>query len=112
MIVPVLVKFYEISRPERKFSSVVLPAPEAPIIAKNWPGMTVPLTPLIISFDSLGAFFPLHLPLGGSAVMRMSDQVIYIGFFVLLDIPVPEAPTFEVGGASTISCDVILSSLH
>jgi len=59
---PVFYKFWEISRPDKKFSKVVLPAPEAPIMAKNCPGMIVPDTPLIISFGSLSASLALHLP--------------------------------------------------
>ena len=35
MIDPVFFRFAEISRPDKKLSRVVLPAPDAPMIARN-----------------------------------------------------------------------------
>jgi len=71
---PCLSKFVEIYLSERKLRSVVFPAPDAPMMARNCPGMTVPDTFLMISFGSLRAFLGLHLPFGGMAVIVMFSQ--------------------------------------
>lgn len=51
-----------------------LKLPEAPMMAKNWPGITVPLTPSIMVFGSLMPPLGLHLPVGGFATIEMSCQ--------------------------------------
>mmetsp|Transcript_7214 Transcript_7214/g.21995 ORF Transcript_7214/g.21995 Transcript_7214/m.21995 type:complete len:228 (-) Transcript_7214:231-914(-) len=48
--------FEEVSLPARRFSSVVFPAPEEPMMARICPGNTSPLTLLRMTFSD--AFFP------------------------------------------------------
>lgn len=45
------------------------------MIARNWPGITVPLTPSIIVFGSVRAPRGLHLPVGGIAVITIFYQL-------------------------------------
>jgi hypothetical protein len=70
-------RFAEANLPERWFKRVVFPAPDAPIILTNSPGLAHPETPLRIGFGSSVDFFP-HLPGGGAAEIVMSCQLSYI----------------------------------
>jgi hypothetical protein len=70
-MVPDLVKLFEMRRPLKWFSKVVLPAPEAPIILMNYPGSAHPLTPSKIIFEGPVPFLQ-HFPGAGSAVILMS----------------------------------------
>ena len=72
-MVPVFSRFYDINLPLRKLSKVVFPAPEAPMILKNCPGRTDPLTPSKMTLGSRSDFFPQH-PAFGTVVMVISFQ--------------------------------------
>lgn len=76
LIVPYFYSPVEINLPDKKFSKVVFPAPDAPIIDTNSPGKTDPLISLIIerSLDSW-ITLPQH-PLGASATILILCQEI------------------------------------
>jgi hypothetical protein len=50
---PVIVRFLDAKRPERKFRTVVLPEPDGPIMAVKLPGLTIPSMLLMINLSSL-----------------------------------------------------------
>lgn len=80
---PFFDRFYEIKRPERKLSSVVLPAPDAPMIERNWPGLTQPDTPSrIILRGPLGSA-RLQQPPCGTVAIFTSYQLSWTGTRVL-----------------------------
>jgi hypothetical protein len=83
-MVPDFSRFYEINLPLRKLSRVVLPAPDAPMILKNWPGRTEPLTPSRIVLGSTSGFLPQH-PAFGTVVILISFQEIWTGTLLGFD---------------------------
>ena len=70
-------RFADANLPERWFNKVVFPAPDAPIILINSPGLADPETPLRIGFGSSVDFLP-HLPGGGAAEIVILCQHSYI----------------------------------
>ena len=74
---PIFSSFWEIKRPDKKLRRVVLPAPEAPMMLKNCPGKTDPLTPSRMTFGSRSFFLPQQ-PACGFVLITTSFQLSWI----------------------------------
>jgi hypothetical protein len=78
-IIPSFVRLFAINRPERWFKKVVFPAPDAPIMLMNDPGLAEPEILSRITLVGPGFFLPKN-PFWGSDLIEIfsHESKIYV----------------------------------